>query len=1112
MTTVTATVTVLALAGGTAVALPGGGNAKGAGTARTEPGPTGGKERRVTLITGDTATVDARGKLVRFVPAKGREHIPVMVDRSGGRGYVIPQDAHQLIASGRVDKGLFDITTLARAEYRERDGSSLRLIVGYGTGAGKARAQARTALRDGLRGKGGARIRHSYPTLDAEALTVPAASAGRLWKTLTRSAEGSSARTAAPGLDRVWLDRVRRASLDTTVRQIGAPAAWAKGYDGTGARIAVLDTGVDATHPELRGQEVAERNFSESADSKDRHGHGTHVASVAAGSGAGASGAYKGVAPGARLLDGKVLDDRGYGSDSSVLAGMEWAVAEKADIVNLSLGGEDAPFLDPLEAAVNRLSAAHGTLFVAAAGNNGPGAGTVNSPASADAALAVGAVDDHDTLARFSSRGPRSEGGTIKPDLTAPGVKVTAASAPGSLIAGREGENPPGYVTISGTSMATPHVAGAAALLKQRHPGWTHAELRSALAGSARPGGAGAFAEGTGRLDAAAALDRTVLAPPSSVGFAKQEYPHGDDRPETREITYRNTGASPVTLDLAVSGTGPDGEPAPEGMFTLAADRVTIPAGGTATAGLTSDTRPGGAVNGHYTAAVTATGGGQSVRTLASVEREVETYDVTFRHLNRDGEPTDKHWSDVRPVTAAGGVVRVRENGDTLTARLRKGTYFLHTWIDAFSEVAGSELFLPHLEVTGDTTVVLDARAAKPVEVTVPEPTAERAFAQIFTELDNDGFGGSFAWSRRNYSTMFTGHIGPDYQSGGQLLQQFNSIDVKDRDEYRIALGGPGTRLATGLQQTVARADLAEVRLRLGASVPGRRAALLTEAVYPGSFGPWPSGIIRPVPERVRLFLSARDVAWRISQTQYDATGENAELDNWDRQRTFRPGRVYREDLGIGVFGPSLRPVDGVMYEGLFRTGDTVRGCLHPLLDNSGTLSGAESDQRTATLRRDGVELANGTQLMDCWTETPVPAGRATFELTTTSTRSQVASVSTEVTTEWTVTSDTTAAETALPVSVVRFTPKLAADSTARAGAPLRVPVRVEGAAAGKNLRSLTVYVSQDGGTTWTKAKVVKGAVTVRNPERGSVSLRAVAVDRQGNQVRQTIEDAYRVK
>ncbi|MFD0539314.1 S8 family serine peptidase [Actinomadura luteofluorescens] len=130
------------------------------------------------------------------------------------------------------------------------------------------------------------------------------------------------------------------------MRQVGAPQAWSAGYTGEGAKVAVLDTGVDAGHPDLQGRIAETRNFSESADAADRVGHGTHVASTVAGTGAASRGERRGVAPRADLLIGKVLDDEGSGTDSSVIAGMEWA-APRADVVNMSLGGAPTDGTDP---------------------------------------------------------------------------------------------------------------------------------------------------------------------------------------------------------------------------------------------------------------------------------------------------------------------------------------------------------------------------------------------------------------------------------------------------------------------------------------------------------------------------------------------------------------------------------------------------------------------------------------------------------------------------------------------------------------------------------------------------------------------------------------------
>ncbi|NUS75933.1 MAG: S8 family peptidase, partial [Streptomyces sp.] len=526
------------VATGAAVALAAGMTSPAAAKPAAQAQPAGWSSQpfsaphHITLITGDRVAVDAKGRVVGVERAKGREQIPFQVRKADGHTLVIPGDAARLVAAGKLDQRLFDITELNKSATRKSQAKGLKVIVGY--------QGAATAAKDDVRDAG--TLRQSLKTLNADAVQTPTADAPELWDAVT-----NGDRTAA-GVAHVWLDGVRTASLDKSVPQIGAPKAWAAGYDGKGVKIAVLDTGVDASHPDLKDQVIEAKNFSTATDATDHFGHGTHVASIAAGTGAKSNGKYKGVAPGAKILNGKVLDDTGSGDDSGILAGMEWAAAEGADVVNLSLGGQDTPEVDPLEAAVNKLSAEKGILFAIAAGNSGPE--SVGSPGSADAALTVGAVDDKDVLAPFSSTGPRVGDGAIKPDVTAPGVDITAASAKGSVIEQEVGEKPAGYLTISGTSMATPHVAGAAAILKQQHPDWTYAELKGALTGSAKGGKYTPFEQGSGRIQVDKAIKQTVIADPVSVSFGTQAWPHTDDKPVTKDLTYRNLGTKDVTLTL----------------------------------------------------------------------------------------------------------------------------------------------------------------------------------------------------------------------------------------------------------------------------------------------------------------------------------------------------------------------------------------------------------------------------------------------------------------------------------------------------------------------------------------------------------------------------------
>ncbi|MCW6009786.1 S8 family serine peptidase, partial [Micromonospora sp. CPCC 205371] len=363
---------VLAASGGVADA---GTRQSGAAALTTPPAllPAG-KTYTVTLLTGDVVTVHTRASGCPVVSVKPARPSGVLRRGCGpdGRVRVVPGDVAHLLGDV-YDEALFDVTTLITEGYDDARAKELPLIVRPGT------ARAASTFAAGLRGK--------------RNLASIGAVAGRQPK-------GQRAELPATGGGKVWLDhKVRATSLtnagakiDGNLTQVSAPRAWATGYTGTGTTVAVLDTGVDTTHPDLAGKVAEKKDFTvEGGDAVDGHGHGTHVAATIGGSGAAARGERRGVAPGATLLAGKVLDDEGYGTDSSVIAGMEWA-APRADVVNLSLGGYDpSDGSDPMSQALDALTDEHGTLFVVAAGNDGPYDRIITAPAGAPPALSRGA-------------------------------------------------------------------------------------------------------------------------------------------------------------------------------------------------------------------------------------------------------------------------------------------------------------------------------------------------------------------------------------------------------------------------------------------------------------------------------------------------------------------------------------------------------------------------------------------------------------------------------------------------------------------------------------------------------------------------------------------------
>ncbi|MEV7419129.1 S8 family serine peptidase [Streptomyces sp. NPDC089919] len=1065
----------------------------------------------LTLVTGDRVTVDAGGRPVGLVPAEGRKGIPVALRSDRGRTSFVPLDAQPLIDSGRLDPRLFDLTALTRPEYRRARGDRLQLIVRY---EGSAPA-ARSALRAG----GAARVQRTYRTLDAESVTVDPAKAATLWKELTVGAAGSTGRSAAPGIAAVWLDGVRTATLDRSTRQIGADKAWAAGYDGKGVKIAVLDTGIDGTHPDLAGKVVAARDFAHSGSTADRFGHGTHVASIAAGTGARSGGKYQGVAPGAQLLNGKVLDDSGAGDDSGILAGIEWAVAQGAQIVNLSLGGPDSPGTDPIEAAVDKLSATKGVLFTVAAGNGGrSGPGSIDSPGSAAAALTVGAVDGADALADFSGTGPRLGGGAVKPDVTAPGVDITAAAAPGSVLARRFGEHPDGYLGLSGTSMATPHAAGAAALLKQQHPTWTGAQLKGVLAGSAVPGRYSAYQQGSGRIAVDRAIRQSVIAEPLSLALTGGQWPHADDTPVSRTVTYRNLGAAPVTLKLSVAATGPDGRPAPAGFLAFAAPSVTVPAHGTASVALTLDTRLGGPVNGRYTAQALAAGAGQQVRTALIAEREVESYALTVHHLGRDGKHAKAYYTVLRGLTgpAADRRFENHENSRSETLRVPKGSYVLDSRLVMDPARPGSMIdwiSQSRLDVSRATRVTVDARTTEPVDMTVPSGTAAQEFAAPVYQVRKGDLGYVFGWWLDSTARLRTRGQGPGPAAGTHVFQQWEAHWKDGADEYHTVLGGPVRRPATGYTRHMKPADLATVLVDHGTSGAAKEGSVSALGKLPGGLGGTSSAAWLPLPSSVRMYLSAVDGArWQLSATRFGVHGSGyAEEGTYTAERAYQGGRTYRERFGTAVVGPRVSAGAGL---GLSRSGNTIRGTVPLLADGAGHLGTDLFARGRTTLYRNGAVI--GTRSAELRDATPftVPAGDAAYELVTSTARpGSVTRTSTQVSATWWFRSRraSAAAPVRIPASLVRFTPEVRPDGTVNGGHPMRVPVTVQGPAAGRGLKSLTVSVSYDAGRTWRVLPVRDGALTVQTPPAGGhVSLRGKVVDSAGNAAEVTILHAFR--
>ncbi|MGW3691135.1 S8 family peptidase [Streptomyces sp. NPDC005125] len=671
----------------------------------------------VTLVTGDVVTTRQTGsKAGGTVDVRSATGAPAdaHVMESNGDLYVIPEAAMRYVAKGTLDKRLFNISRLVADGYDDAHRDQLPLIVSYGT---KAASGLRSATP-----KGATRVK-ALGSVQGAALNEDRDQSAVFWRAVTSTpASGSRTATAASpsgtpafgaGIARIWLDGVVKADLAESTSQIGAPQAWEAGDTGQGVDVAVLDTGIDAEHPDLAGQIAASQSFVPEEDVTDHHGHGTHVASTIAGTGAASDGKEKGVAPGADLHIGKVLSNAGSGAESWVLAGMEWAAVDQhADIINMSLGNPTpSDGTDPLSAAVDRLSAETGALFVVAAGNTGTDQ-SIGGPGAADAALTVGAVDSSDDVAWFSSQGPRVDG-ALKPEISAPGVDVLAARSQYAQFG--EGS----YLTFSGTSQATPHVAGAAALLAATHPGLTGSQLKDLLVSSSKQlPKYNAFQAGSGRVDVASALSAGVFA--SSTAFAAHVPADGTGAVK-RPVMYTNMGDVPATLDLSVQAPN-----APAGMFQLSTPQVVVPAHGTAEVTVTIDgsTATG---NGRWTGQVVAADTAGKAVTHTAVSLGDVAHKLTLVLKDAHGNPM----SGVVDLLRFGDDVPqqwiVDETG-TAEGYLPDDVYSVLEWktvqgIHGPHSMGMALLGDPDVVMDHDTTVTLDAAKIERIDMTTPQRT-----------------------------------------------------------------------------------------------------------------------------------------------------------------------------------------------------------------------------------------------------------------------------------------------------------------------------------------------------------------------------------------------------
>ncbi|MFF9811719.1 peptidase S8, partial [Streptomyces coeruleorubidus] len=401
-------------------------------------------------------------------------------------------------------------------------------------------------------------------------------------------------------------------------------------------------------------------------------------------------------------------------------------------------------------------------------------------------------------------------------------------------------------------------------------------------------------------------------------------------------------------------------------------------------------------------------------------------------------------------------------------------------------------LVQPRLDVTGDMTVTADARTAKPVDITVPDSAAKPTWVAPRYWYAGEDFNIETGVDVDTFDSLRTAHLGPEVTTGA-LNQQWLGVWQKGTHaEYDVMLGG---------------------KVGMGASAPGKQGRLFVAGYFPELGGISPITDPQDLPRTRTVHLSTPDnTEWELAFEQNgtpdeEGTAPTESFHTFDEPRTFKGGAMYETRFNAGVLGPRLSGAEGIS-----RDGDTITGELPLHADDAGHGGWTRYSAVTTTLYRNGVKLTENSDALDGNGEGfTVPSDAADYRLTTSVRRDPtVATTSTRVDASWTFRSAKTTTRTQLPISTARFTPDTDLTSRAPADKKAVVPVTIQGAASGNNLKSLAVYVSYDGGTTWKKTPVKNGTITVKNPPKTkSIAFRANITDKQGNRSSVTVYDAY---
>lgn len=701
---------------------------------------------RVTLVTGDiviATDLSEEQKSVSIIPADPTKMGQGFQAFETPKGtYVIPSDVNL----DKLDIELFNIDYLISEGYHNM--ANLPVIVST---AGIS-DQVTQPIEKGLWNSKGS-VRSSFPRLSALAVQLPLHTIKDSIQILLNRAD----------VEKIWLDRRVHVSLSESVPLIGTSELWVTGYNGTGIEIAILDTGIDETHPDLDDLDddsntvdpkvIRAVDFTDDLTTDDLYGHGTHCAGIAAGTGAASGGIIKGVAPGAWLWNVKVLNQYGWGQWSWVISGIEYAAygpdgiantGDEADIISMSLGGAPTDGTDPVSLAVDAAVDA-GVVVVIAAGNDWDYF-RIDSPGVARKVITVGASDKYDKIAYFSSKGPTIDF-RVKPDVLAPGLGINS-SVPNNLFGTY-------YQSKSGTSMATPHVAGAAALMLHKGvpSGWSAPQyVKDVFISTAVDLGYDVYTQGGGRIYVPSAAYTQILVDPATVSFGF----YLKDTLDNATLTFYNlneTSSRALTLSVTVYDTF-TGTPVDCASFNTTI--VNIDPSSYAPVLLTINTTvPKSVYSGKVIANIDT---GETIHVIFGFtilnELTVTKVDMTgapaaYDYVHIIGDPGFPEWTSVW----------LDEYGNT-TFYVTDGTYHIISTGQDYDIDSTIYTIAENVSITTDTLIYLDERNTVPIDFNTNKPDqiiAEKT-ASLFYEGEQRSI---WFMDIRQYPTSALAYVSP---------------------------------------------------------------------------------------------------------------------------------------------------------------------------------------------------------------------------------------------------------------------------------------------------------------------------------------------------------------